>query len=226
MSGRVTIKDAKTPLGQSLVDDVNDAIRVAVVAGSGGGMSDAEFAAHLPLHVIVDSGAGAGTQYADAVARGTATGTLAMGDDGTNIQSVKVDTAGVLAIQDNSGSITVDGTFFQVTQPVSVAAVVHVDDNADSLTVDGSVTANAGTNLNTSLLALESGNLALVAAVLGTEDDGAITLDDTGTIASRLLSMSTQLNNLIDLQKETQLLLLQMAFALEAISKNQPYEVH
>jgi len=37
---------------------------------------------------------GGGTQYADGAVRGTATGTLAMGDDGTNIQSVKVDSSG------------------------------------------------------------------------------------------------------------------------------------
>jgi hypothetical protein len=73
-------------------------------------------------------GGGAGTQYADGAARGTATGTIAMGDDGTNIQSIKTDSSGVLAIQDNGGSITVDGT----------------------------ITANAGTNLNTSALALDA----------------------------------------------------------------------
>lgn len=41
---------------------------------------------------------GGGQQYADAAARGTATGTLAMGDDGTNIQSVHVDTSGDLQV--------------------------------------------------------------------------------------------------------------------------------
>lgn len=74
------------------------------------------------VHVIVDSGAGAGTQYADGVVRGTATGTLMMGDDGTNIQSVKVSATGVLSV-DGSAS----------TQPVS--------DGGGSLTVDGSVNA-------------------------------------------------------------------------------------
>lgn len=69
------------------------------------------------------TGGGAGTEYADGAVRGTATGTLAMGDDGTNIQSVKVDASGVLAIQDNGGSLTVDGTFFQATQPISAAAL-------------------------------------------------------------------------------------------------------
>lgn len=41
---------------------------------------------------------GGGTQYADGAARGSATGTIAMGDDGTNIQSVHVDTSGDLQV--------------------------------------------------------------------------------------------------------------------------------
>lgn len=47
----------------------------------------------------------------------------------------------------------------------TITNVVHVDDNSGSLTVDGTVTANAGTNLNTSALALETGgNLASIKA--------------------------------------------------------------
>jgi hypothetical protein len=115
--------------------------------------------------VVVDT-FGGGTQFADGAARGTATGTLAMGDDGTNIQSVKVDTAGVLAIQDNGGSITVDAaslplptgaatettlaaintktpslgqTTMASSSPVTIASnqtALPVTDNAGSLTVD------------------------------------------------------------------------------------------
>jgi uncharacterized cupin superfamily protein len=48
-------------------------------------------------------GAGAGTQYADGAARGSATGTLMMGDDSTNIQSVAVDVAGHLQVDVLSG---------------------------------------------------------------------------------------------------------------------------
>lgn len=45
------------------------------------------------------------------------------------------------------------------------AAAVNIQDGGNSITVDGSVTANAGTNLNTSALALESGgNLAAIKA--------------------------------------------------------------
>lgn len=49
---------------------------------------------------------------------------------------------------------------------------VQIGDAGGSLTVDGSVTANAGTNLNTSALALEAGgNLAAAAASLSVLDD-------------------------------------------------------
>jgi hypothetical protein len=76
-----------------------------------------------------------------------------------------------------SGSVAVTGTFFQATQPVSVASAVPVTDNGGSLTVDGTfwqatqpvsgtVTANAGTNLNTSLLATEAELEATTAATL------------------------------------------------------------
>jgi hypothetical protein len=92
---------------------------------------------------------GGGTQFADGAARGTATGTLMMVDDGTNIQSAAGTTAGVLKVDlsattANATAVKVDGSAF--TQPIS-----------------GTVTANAGTNLNTSALALESGgNLATI----------------------------------------------------------------
>jgi len=46
------------------------------------------------LKVTIASGGSSGTQYADGAVRGTATGTLAMVDDGTNIQSIAGDTAG------------------------------------------------------------------------------------------------------------------------------------
>lgn len=184
---RIVLKDAKTPSGGSIVDDVNDAIRVNLVAGTISGADGAildgvtssikgtvlDLANTNPQAVAIVDGAGTqitsfggGTQYADAAARGTATGTLCMGDDGTLIQSIKVDSSGVLAIQDNAGSITVDGTFFQATQPISAVALplptgaataalqlpdshnvtvdnaagvaaINVQDGGNSLTVDG-----------------------------------------------------------------------------------------
>jgi hypothetical protein len=69
------------------------------------------------------------------------------------------DSTGVLSIDDNGGAITVDGT---------VAATQSGTWNINEITtlpaITGSVTANAGTNLNTSALALETGgNLATIA---------------------------------------------------------------
>jgi len=77
--------------------------------------------------VVVDS-FGGGTQYADAAARGTATGTLMMVDDGTNIQSAIGTSAGVLKVDisattANGTAIKVDGS--AVTQPVSGTLTIN-----------------------------------------------------------------------------------------------------
>lgn len=57
-------------------------------------------------------------------------------------------------------------------QGVASGTVIPVSDGGGSLTVDGTVTANAGTNLNTSALALEAGgNLAAAATSLSVIDD-------------------------------------------------------
>lgn len=84
--------------------------------------------------------------------------------------------SGSVSVSNFPGTQAVSGTFFQATQPVSLATAptttviqptgtnLHVVvDSAPSTAITGTVTANAGTNLNTSLLALESGgNLASV----------------------------------------------------------------
>src|SRR3989344_3684180 len=105
---------------------------------------------------------GGGTQYADGDVRGTATGTLLMIDDGTNIQSAIGTTAGVLKVDlsattANATAVKVDGS--AVTQPVS-----------------GTITANAGTNLNTSLLALDTSVNGILLA------QGATTSGKTGPL--------------------------------------------
>jgi len=95
----------------------------------------------LQVDIAADSvGIGGGTQYNDGDARGSATGTLAMGDDGTNIQSLKCDANGVLAVQDNGSTLSVDDG----------GGSISIDDNGGSITVDGSVSIGsalpAGTN--------------------------------------------------------------------------------
>jgi len=74
-------------------------------------------------------------------------GLMIVGTDGTDARLLKTDSSGLLQIG-VPGSVAVTGTFWQTTQPVSIAATVNIA---------GTVTANAGTNLNTSALALESG---------------------------------------------------------------------
>jgi len=75
------------------------------VAGDVGTLDQFDLSNSNPLSVaIVDASGdqitsfGGGTEYADGAARGSATGVLAMGDDGTNIQSVHVDSSGDLQV--------------------------------------------------------------------------------------------------------------------------------
>jgi hypothetical protein len=69
-------------------------------------------------------------------------------------------------------------------------------DVLNSIPLSGSVTANAGTNLNTSALALESGgNLASVASVEGTQSDVSVVGDNNGTISAKLRGLSKILNS-------------------------------
>lgn len=85
-----------------------------------------------------------------------------------------------------------------------------------TLTPLSSITANAGSNLNTSALALEAGNLATLVAkdyatettlealgtTLGATDDEEVRPDEAGSISARLLAISIQMEEMIDVQKE------------------------
>lgn len=95
-------------------------------------------------HIIADSGSTTVVTGSVTVVQGTAT-------------NLKVDASGVaVPVTDNSGSLTVD----QAT-----GTNLHVVVDSGSISATGTVTANAGTNLNTSALALEAGgNLASLAA--------------------------------------------------------------
>ena len=81
--GKLDVNATASLAGESIpATGATTAVSVQVVDGSGNQISSF----------------GGGTQYADGTARGTATGTIAMGDDGTNIQSVHVDSSGDLQI--------------------------------------------------------------------------------------------------------------------------------
>jgi hypothetical protein len=118
----------------------------------------------------------------DATSNPTLTGiqSFLMGYNGTTWDRLQVDGSKFLKVNvAASSTIPVSGTFFQATQPVSIAAHVTVDQGAAGATawkvdgsgvtqpvsgtfwqatqpVSGTITANAGTNLNTSLLALDT----------------------------------------------------------------------
>lgn len=127
-----------------------------------------------------------------------------------SIQAAAASLAGTLTV----GTHAVTGTFFQATQPVSAATLplptgastaakqpalgTAGSASTDVITVQGiasgtpapisgTVTANAGTNLNTSTLALEAGgNLAAVLATAGATTGAAVVTDANGTIQQYL----------------------------------------
>lgn len=126
-----------------------------------------------PQHVIVDSGAVTVTatdldvrNLVFATDKADVTGSAVTVSDGSGALNVIVDSATL-------GTVTVTGPLTDTelrATPVPVSGSVTVSDGAGALNVivdSGSVTANAGTNLNTSLLALESGgNLASLAGTV------------------------------------------------------------
>lgn len=158
----------------------------------------------LQVDIAADSvGIGGGTQYADGAARGTATGTIAMGDDGTNIQSLKCDANGVLAIQDNAGAITVDGTVAVTNANITSidgkmvsgtdigdvtinnaagAAAVNIQDGGNAITVDGSVTASIAA-AQTLTTVTTVGAVTAITNVVHV-DDNASTLSVDGTVTA------------------------------------------
>lgn len=104
---------------------------------------------HQPIDVAIYDASGnqitsfgGGTQYADGAARGTATGTLAMGDDGTNIQSLSVDTTGKLNLNNISGAISLPtGASTSALQTTGNASLASIDSKLTSpLTVTGPLT--------------------------------------------------------------------------------------
>jgi hypothetical protein len=83
---------------------------------------------------------------------------------------------------------SIGNTAFGVNN-ASGASAVNIQDGGNSITVDGTITANAGTNLNTSALALEatqSANFSLLAAI---DAATASTNDNTGYTVARLDSI-------------------------------------
>lgn len=117
--------------------DAAQHVIVDSMPAGGSGLTDAELRASP---VVVDLGANNDVTIASLpLPTGAATAALQL----PNSHDVTIDNAAggsAVNIQDGGNSITVDGTFWQATQPVS--GTVTVTDGSGSLTVDGSVTAN------------------------------------------------------------------------------------
>lgn len=81
-------------------------------------------------------------------------------DGGTTKRLIKTDAGGAIQVDLEVTGVTVDSV---TIDNEGGASAVNIQDGGNSITIDGSVTANAGTNLNTSALAVETGgNLASI----------------------------------------------------------------
>ncbi len=132
------------------------------------------------FNVICDSGCSGGTQYAEDTA--TASDELltmaGVVRDDTPASLVGADLDRTVLQVDGTGRLWVNGS--GVTQPVS--GTVTVTDGAGALNVivdSGSITANAGTNLNTSALSLEATQADVRTSVQLIDD--TIFTDDSST---------------------------------------------
>ncbi|MFQ5630972.1 MAG: hypothetical protein ACE5I1_19550 [bacterium] len=153
----------------------------AAIAGTDGDYSPLQVDSGGALRV---TGGGGGTEYNDGDARGVATGTIVMGDDGTNIQSLACGTDGVLktdinsalpaganaigTLASNSGVDIGDVTINNASGASAVniqdgGNVLSVDDAGGSLTVDGPLT---DTELRAASVEVE-GDAAHDAAIAG-----------------------------------------------------------
>ena len=102
---------------------------------------------------------GGGSQYADGAVRGTATGTLAMVDDGTNIQSLSGDATGKLNVNNISGTISLPtGAATAANQQTN--ALTDAQLRATAVPVSGTVTSNIGTTNGLALDATLTGGTA------------------------------------------------------------------
>lgn len=244
---RSIVKKLVTPNGDTMVDEVNDALRVNMVvgsitlsgadgaildgvdpaikatvkdytnsnpmavilmdtngspAGSAGGMSDAEFTAHLPLPVSDN----AGSLTVDGTVAATQSGAwILSANSGVDIGDVTINNAS-LNVTDNASSLTVDapvGTpvFVRLSDGAAAIAALPVTDNAGSLTVDGTVAVS-------SLPALVAGAanigdvdvLTLPALTAGTNRIGSVRLVDSAD-ADLTSVVSTQTSRAVGVQE-------------------------
>jgi len=220
----VTISAASLPLpaGAALDATLTGGTQKAIIRGGAKGSttaadvtSTASGANHQPVDVAIYDAAGnqitsfgGGTQYADGVARGTATGTLAMVDDGVNIQSALGDSSGRLIVAGAGVAGTPAGGVVSI-QGVASGTVVPVSDGGASLTVDSTqlpaalvgarLDVNQGAWLGSTAPTVGSKTSADSVPVVIASDQGAVpvTVSGVATAANQttLGSQTTKIND-------------------------------
>jgi len=124
----------------------------------------------------------------------TNTGNAASGVGATGDAAATAGSTGSLSAKLRLMSTQLDSILTELGQKTEPANTQLIGDGAGPLTVDGTVTANAGTNLNTSALALETGgnlastvtNTSNTASGVGTTSDAAVTTNTTGSLSGKL----------------------------------------
>lgn len=172
VSGTVTVTGVATATKQS-----DGSQKTQIVDGSGNVIASTSNA----LNVAITSGGGSGGTASSFGAAFPATGTAIGISDGTNMLALKGDAtngafvnvktsvlptgASTAAKQPALGTAGSASADVLTVQGVASMTALKTDGSGVTQPVSGTVTANAGTNLNTSLLALEAGgNLASIKA--------------------------------------------------------------
>lgn len=145
-------------------------------------------AGRLQVDVVTGGGSGGGTQYDDGDARGTATGTLAMGDDGANIQSLRCNDTGLLLNQHTDGTnLTPAGDADARAVYVNLGGNNDVTVTSGSVEVDGTALGNGQVTVDNTL-----NGTTIVAASAGRQ---GVTITNQGTVDCYIGTGNVAANN-------------------------------
>jgi hypothetical protein len=179
-----------------------------VLWGAAGAVNHASAADPLPVTSVITGDALTALQLLDNAVSGAgfnitqlngAAVPIGAGVEATALRvTLATDSTGVLSVDDNGGSLTVDGTFWQATQPVSIAATVTVTgaggtfpitDSGGSITVDNPALSVTGGGVEASALRV---TLASDSTGLLSVDDngGSLTVDGTVAFSNTTLAVT------------------------------------
>src|SRR3990167_2664959 len=220
--GAVEIKDGTSDVRVDVLDLTNnDALAVAIVDASGdqivslGGTQYTEGDTDTTITGIaamMEVASNVVQPFQGTVADGLLVNLGTNNDVGINAGTnniVPVSQSGTwdeVGINDSGNNISVDwggtvppigagleATALRVTVATDSTGVLSVDDNGSALTVDGTITANAGTNLNTSAL-LTSSDFAAAFGTAGTADTQVISVQGIASMTPVQVSQATASN--------------------------------